>query len=167
MAHYGLDGTVAGRRGNDDEVYHPHGVYPCMPEDGRDRYVAIAARTDEDRARLMEVAGADIASWTAKRLASDVERRLQTVGVPAHVSASSTDVATDPQLAHRGHLVALPHPLHGTAYVEGPRFLLSDTPGSIRRPAPTLGQDNDTVLADILGYSAAAIRDLHEGGVLR
>jgi benzylsuccinate CoA-transferase BbsF subunit len=96
-----------------------------------------------------------------------VERELQALGVPAHVSASSADIAADPQLAHRGHLVTLPHPLHGTAYVEGPRFLLSDTPGVVRRPAPMLGQDNDTVLTDILGYSAPAIRELHERGVLR
>ena len=161
VAHHGLDGTIAQRRGNDDEVYFPHGVYPC-----RDGFVAIAARTDEERARLASVAD-DLAVWVAARDASYVERQLQALGVPAHVSASSADVTADPQLAHRGHLVALPHPLHGTAYVEGPRFLLSDTPGAVRRPAPTLGQDNDTVLADILGYSAPAIRELHERGALR
>jgi crotonobetainyl-CoA:carnitine CoA-transferase CaiB-like acyl-CoA transferase len=158
VAHYGLDGTIAQRHGNDDEVYFPHGVYPC-----RDGFVAIAARDDEERARLPE----DLAAWTSTRHRAEVERELQALGVPAHVSASSADVAADPQLAHRGHLVTLPHPLHGTAYVEGPRFLLSDTPGTVRRPAPMLGQDNDTVLADILGYPAPAIRELHETGVLR
>lgn len=159
VAHYGLDGTVATRRGNDDEVHHPHGVYPCR--DGR--YVAIAARTDVERAMLPE----DLTAWTSARDASAVERELQALGVPAHVSASSADVTRDPQLAHRGHLVALPHERHGTAYVEGPRYLLSDTPGRVTRPAPMLGQDTDTVLATILGYDETTIRDLYEGGVLR
>lgn len=164
VAHYGLDGTIAARRGNDDEVYHPHGVYPCR--DGR--YVAIAARDNTERASLAAMFdGSTVDEWVSARPASEVERELQAIGVPAHVSASSADLAADPQLAHRGHLVALPHPLHGTAYVEGPRFLLSDTPGAVRRPAPTLGQDNDMVLADILGHSEATVRELHEGGVLR
>ncbi|GAB3980821.1 hypothetical protein GCM10029978_079900 [Actinoallomurus acanthiterrae] len=51
-ARYFADGTVVGRRGNADEVFAPHGVYPCLPEHGRDRFVALTARDDAEWARL-------------------------------------------------------------------------------------------------------------------
>jgi crotonobetainyl-CoA:carnitine CoA-transferase CaiB-like acyl-CoA transferase len=82
------------------------------------------------------------------------------------VAASSADFVSDPQLAERGHIVSLEHPLHGTAFVEGPRCLLSETPGEVVRAAPTLGQHNETVLRDLLGYGGERIRALREGGVL-
>lgn len=191
VARYGFDGTVARRRGNRDEVLVPHGVYPCRPEGGRDRFVAIAVRGDAEWRRLAAVldrpdlAGREdlataagrrehedlldeaIAEWTSRRAARDVERLLQAEGVPAHLSQASADFVADPQLAARGHIVALPHRLHGTAYVEGPRYLLSAAPGAVRRPAPTLGQDNETVLREILGYPEARVRELLEGGALR
>ncbi|MEU6037897.1 CoA transferase [Actinomadura sp. NPDC047616] len=191
VARFGFDGTVARRRGNRDEAFVPHGVYPCRPEDGRDRFVAIAVRTDGEWRRLAaamgrpDLAGRDdlatargrreheelldeaIAEWTSRHRAQDVEGLLQAEGVPAHMSQASADFVADPQLAARGHVVALPHRLHGTAYVEGPRCLLSATPGVVERPAPTLGQDNETVLREILGYPEARVRGLLEGGALR
>lgn len=191
VARYGYDGTVARRRGNRDEQYAPHGVFPCRAEGGRDTFVAIVARSDEEWRRLATTIGradlaarddlataagrharADeieqaIAAWTSTRRAAEVERVLQEVGVPAHVAASSADILTDPQLAHRGYIVTLSHPIHGTTYVEGPRYLLSETPGRPVRAAPTLGRDNDYVLRHILGYDEQRIADLARKGVLQ
>ncbi|MBE1536963.1 CaiB/BaiF CoA-transferase family protein [Actinomadura algeriensis] len=190
IAHYGFDGTIARRRGNRDEALVPHGVFRCLPEDA-ERFVAVAARTDEEWRRLAAAIGrADLAerddlatvegrraaeteieeaigAWTAGRRAAEAEELLQAAGVPAHRSQSSADFARDPQLAARGHLVALDHPLHGTTYVEGPRYLLSETPGAVERAAPTLGRDNETVLRDVLGYPESRVRELLEGGALR
>jgi benzylsuccinate CoA-transferase BbsF subunit len=107
-----------------------------------------------------------VAAWTAGQRAEDVTTRLQRRGIPAHVAASSADWSRDPQLAHRGHLRALPHEQFGTATVEGPRYLLSDTPGEVRRPAPRLGQDNEHVLRTLLGYDAATCARLADSGAL-
>lgn len=116
----------------------------------------------------MSATGLDqlIAAWTVELPAEDVEARLQRRGVPAHVCASSADWSHDPQLAHREHLRALPHPAFGTATVEGPRYLLSETPGEVARPAPQLGQDNAYVLRSLLGYSDDAYDRLVADGVL-
>ncbi|WP_433186444.1 CoA transferase [Actinoallomurus sp. CA-150999] len=189
-ARYFADGTVVRRRGNADEVFAPHGVYPCLPEHGRDRFVALTVRDDAEWARLAhamdrpDLAGdPDLATaagrrarsaeldrlvgaWTASRKAREVEELLQAAGVPAHLSANPADFAADPALRHRGHLVRLPHPLHGETVVEGPRYVLSETPGRVRRPAPTLGRDNEFVLREILGYPEARVRELTERGVL-
>jgi len=63
--------------------------------------------------------------------------------------------------------VQVPHPLHGTATVEGPRYQLSDTPGWVRRAAPVFGQDNEYVLTELLGYSQDEYHALMHEGVLR
>jgi len=60
----------------------------------------------------------------------------------------------------------MPHPTFGTATVEGPRYLLSEAPGVVRRPAPELGQDNEYVLRTLLGYSDVAYDRLVADGVL-
>jgi crotonobetainyl-CoA:carnitine CoA-transferase CaiB-like acyl-CoA transferase len=108
-----------------------------------------------------------ITAWTSLRTPAEVELELQRRGVPAHVSASSRDLAEDPQLRHRGHFVTLDHPTLQTVTVEGPRYLLSETPGAVRRPAPTFGRDNLHVLRELLGYPPERIVELEAGGALR
>ncbi|WP_408898201.1 CaiB/BaiF CoA transferase family protein [Nocardioides sp. R1-1] len=191
VAQLGYDGTIAERHGNRDPRFAPHGVFPCLPVDDKDRFVALAVRSDQEwraLARAMgrpdladrpdlatdegrrtaqdELEGA-IAEWTAGRHATEVERTLQSLGVPAHLAVTSDDYPHDDQLAHRRHLVELPHPLHGTTWVEGPRYALSETPGRPRSAAPTLGQHNEEVLTEILGYDAERVAVLTEGGILR
>jgi len=191
VAHYGYDGTIAERHGNRDPQFAPHGVFPSLPRDGADRFVAVVARDDADwqalaraigrddlaaREDLLTLAGrraaedeieAAVSAWTAQRPAEEVERLLQLAGVPAHAAVTSDDYPEEPQLAHRGHLVELPHDRHGRTFVEAARYRLSQTPGGPRRAAPALGQDNETILRDLLGYDDARVRALQEGGVLR
>jgi benzylsuccinate CoA-transferase BbsF subunit len=182
------NGSVLERLGNSDRELAPHGVYPTAVSD---RYVAVAVATDEQwralartigrhdlldspdlrtvegrRARSVELDAA-VADWTGVRTAEDAQDILQRAGVPVHVSASSEDFCTDPQLQHRGHLVTLPHPLFGQTVVEGPRYLLSDTPGVVRDAAPTFGQHNRLVLAELLGYDDERIDRLTAAGVLK
>jgi crotonobetainyl-CoA:carnitine CoA-transferase CaiB-like acyl-CoA transferase len=190
LADYFAQGTIAARMGNADRQMAPHGVYPCQPDGSAERFVAIAVRDDADWQRLAAAIGradlasedrlrtapgrracqgeldAAIAEWTRGLRAEQVQERLQAAGVPVHVSSSSRDFCTDPQLEHRGHLIRLPHPLHGTTTVEGPRYLLSETPGRVSRAAPTLGQDNEHVLTQILGYGHDRVRELQEAGIL-
>jgi crotonobetainyl-CoA:carnitine CoA-transferase CaiB-like acyl-CoA transferase len=190
LADYFDRGAVSRRRGNADEQFAPHGVYPCLAEEGRDRFVAIAIGDDAqwpvlaaelgrpDLAADPELADAPgrlaragelddvLAAWTATQRAHDVQDRLQARGVPAHQAVTSADWAADPQLAHRGYLRQLPHERFGTAFVEGPRYLLSQTPGQVTRPAPALGQDNEYVLRDLLGYDQAEYDRVAGSGAL-
>lgn len=191
VAHFGYDGTVAERHGDRDPQFVPHGVFPARPVGGHERFVAIAARDDEEWRALAGAIGRDdlvarpdlgdacgrraaeqeleaaIAEWAAERDATAIEQELQSRGVAAHLAVTSDDYPADAQLRHRGHLVELRHPVHGTTYVEGPRYLLSGTPGRPRRAAPSLGQHNHLVLRDVLGYDEERIEALHEEGVLR
>jgi benzylsuccinate CoA-transferase BbsF subunit len=108
-----------------------------------------------------------VAEWVAPQSVADVESILQRAGVAAHVASSSLDLLDDPQLVQRRHFVTLDHPLHGTTTVENSRFVMSRTPAFVRRAAPTLGQDNEYVLHDILGYSHETIQRLMDHRVIR
>jgi crotonobetainyl-CoA:carnitine CoA-transferase CaiB-like acyl-CoA transferase len=193
IADNAATGAVVTRIGNRDREHVPHGVYPCRPDPGTAaaRYVAIAATTDAQWNALTNAIGrpdlfaceryrtaagrradaddldAAVAIWTRQHSAAEAEHVLQSAGVPAHISASSRDFCLDPQLEHRGHLVKLPHPLHGTVTVEGPRYLLSETPGRPQAAAPTFGQHNEYVLRHLLGYDEAIVTALTEAQVLR
>ena len=194
IADNAANGTIVKRIGNADREHAPHGVFSALAEAENlsvRRYVAIAVTTDDQwralasamdradllgdphlsttagrRAREVEIETA-INAWTSTRPALEIEERLQACGVPAHVSANSKDFCTDPQLLHRGHLIELAHPLLGKTVVEGPRYLLSETPGFVERPAPTFGQDNQYVLGTLLGYGDDTLRRLTESDVLR
>ena len=48
----------------------------------------------------------------------------------------------------------------------GPAIRLSNTPGSVRTPSPTLGQHTDEVLRDVLGLSGDAVAALRKAGVM-
>ncbi|MGH7879591.1 MAG: CaiB/BaiF CoA transferase family protein, partial [Candidatus Binataceae bacterium] len=185
-----IDHAASGRdytpAGNDDLYHAPHGVYPAA---GEDRWIAIASRTEEqwralcavmaDRELAADARYGDLAArrrnrvaldealgaWTREHTAESLERRLQAAGVPAHTVQNAFDLAADPQLAHRGHFVETRHATLGRAWVENSRFQLARTPAQIRG-APTLGEHNQEVLEQILGYSEERIAELVADGAL-
>jgi len=188
---YTVNGRVDGRVGNSDPSFAPHGVYPAAgQEHGEDQWLAIVCRNDDDwrqlcaamenedlarDSRFATAAGrrehrdaidSTIATWSRARDAGAIEDLLQSRGVPSHRVQNSAAAYRDPQLARRGHFVALEHPTLGQFTVEGPRAKLSRTPASVRRAAPTLGQDNQHVLEKILGYDETRISELATSGAL-
>jgi benzylsuccinate CoA-transferase BbsF subunit len=192
IAAYVADGVVQSRRGNRDSVFVPHGVFPCQRDGpGQADHVAIVARDDAEFAALSRLMGkpelatdpryatganrrsheseleAVIAGWSSTRRASEIEQACQAAGVPAHRASTSADFVTDPQLTHQGHLIRLAHRLHGEVVVEGPRYTLSATPGAVTRPAPTIGEDTEFVLTQILGYPPEKVAALERKGALR
>ena len=54
----------------------------------------------------------------------------------------------------------------GQGIYERNGFRLSDAPSGYTRTGPTLGQDNDHVLRDLLGYDDDRITHLNEIGAL-
>src|SRR3954463_12078180 len=57
MLDQSINGRSATRAGNSSSHAAPHNVYPCLPERGEDRWVAIAVETDEQWEALVAAIG--------------------------------------------------------------------------------------------------------------
>ena len=88
--------------------------------------------------------------------------RFTAAGVPCGSVRSLPEVFGDPQLDVREMVRILEHPAIGPLRMVGVPVKLSETPGGVRTPPPTLGQHTDTVLrhagldADAIGRLRAA-----------
>jgi crotonobetainyl-CoA:carnitine CoA-transferase CaiB-like acyl-CoA transferase len=91
---------------------------------------------------------------------------LRPAGLPCAKVATIDEVVEDPQLRHREMLVDIEHPTVGRFPTHGVNIKLSETPGSIRRPPPLLGQHNDEVLGEWLGLSTDAVAQLRTNHVI-
>ncbi|ETW94749.1 MAG: hypothetical protein ETSY1_33520, partial [Candidatus Entotheonella factor] len=87
-------------------------------------------------------------------------------GIPVGAINTIDQVVEHPQLQARGMFVDSEHPVAGKVKLVGPAVTLSETPGSVRTPAPLLGQHTDVVLQDILDLDAAEIDALREAGAI-
>jgi crotonobetainyl-CoA:carnitine CoA-transferase CaiB-like acyl-CoA transferase len=76
---------------------------------------------------------------------------LEDAGIPAGPVLSITEMHGDPQTLARDMVVTLDHPVAGATKAIGLPVKFSDTPGSVRRPAPLLGEHTREILAE-LGY---------------
>ena len=73
----------------------------------------------------------------------------------------------DPQLVHRGHYLTVEHPVHGQCIVEGAaRRAVTDAGAWCARANPTMGEHNDHVLRDLLGYDDDRVTELVIAGAL-
>lgn len=180
-----LDYTVnkrnAVRRGNRDSQISPHGIYPC---NGPDRWVAIAVTNEEQWASFCHVIGNPewtedtkfatlndrkqnedeldqlVGEWTKEHTADQIMEMIQEAGVPAGIVQTSEDLLNDPQMKHREHFRKLEHPEIGVHSYHAPAYRLSETPCDIYRAGPCLGQDNEYVYREILGFTYDEIADM-------
>jgi len=58
------------------------------------------------------------------------------------------------------------HPRAGKVRMVGAPVRLSETPGSVRTPAPMLGEHTDLVLRELLGLAAEDIAALRAAGAI-
>jgi benzylsuccinate CoA-transferase BbsF subunit len=118
--------------------------------------------------RLLQLARLDegMTSWTSSRTQDEVESSLQAAGVPAHRVLGPDDVRSDPQLVARGHFVSATHPVLGPVWVENSRLRISEADTTPRRAGLLIGEHNDHVLEEILGFDAREVEELRRCGAL-
>ena len=172
---YTMNKRVAVPEGNRHPMMSPHGIYPCA---GDDRWISIAVKSQHEWSALCQAVGnpawakeerfADIFSrlkhrdeldqklshWTRQFDSSELMHRLQAQGVAAAAVTTLEDVYLDPHDRHRRQSIKVEVPgLAKDEIIYGIPWRLSDTPGSVRRLSPTLGQDNEEVFLGMLGMS--------------
>jgi crotonobetainyl-CoA:carnitine CoA-transferase CaiB-like acyl-CoA transferase len=150
------------RAGNADPAVFFQDLFPAA---GEDRWVAISLADETELARLKALTGDDIAGWTAAREDHEIVAELQGLGLAAGVVQDCEDmIEHDPQLASRGALVALDHPLLGPfGHIATPIRFSRDLPSPYR--APRMGEHGREVAATICGLDPARIDHLESTGV--
>ena len=78
-------------------------------------------------------------------------RDLQAAGVPCAPVKSIREVDTDEHLIERGMIQYVEHPARGRVPVPGCPLRLSDSPVDPLRPAPSLGESTEEILAGLVG----------------
>ena len=76
------------------------------------------------------------------------------------------DLPDDPQVKANDYVVDFDHPRFGPTQVIGLPVQLSETPGSIRRPAPEFGEHTEEILTEVLGYSWEQVGELKDREVI-
>ena len=94
------------------------------------------------------------------------EALLLAHGIPVGAINTLDQVVEHPQVQAREMIVESDHPVAGKVRVVGVPVKLSATPGSVRTPAPLLGQHTAEVLRTYLGLSEAEIAALYQQGIL-
>lgn len=92
-------------------------------------------------------------------------RRLEEQDVLAAPVNEYPELFQDPQVLHNEMVIETEHEAVGKIKLVGIPVKLSDTPGTLRFPPPTVGQHNEMILKS-LGYTDEQIRELQEKGVV-
>ena len=79
---------------------------------------------------------------------------------------SVDEIPDDPQVTINHYVEDFQHPTFGPTRVVGVPIRLSETPGSIRTPAPEFGQHTEEILTEMLGYSWDDVGRLREQEVI-
>jgi CoA:oxalate CoA-transferase len=108
-----------------------------------------------------------IEEWTSLYTSSDVVAALEKKKVPCGMAYTSEQVNQDENLNVRGMLAGIIHPEFGEVDIPGIPYKFSDFSGSIRMPGPGLGEHNQLILKDWLGYSDKELEELRTKLVLR
>ena len=186
VVDYSASGTVMQPHGNRSDRYAPHGAYRCADEDG-ERWIAVAVEDDEQWAGMLEALGAVAAdprfSTMVARLenqeeldvyvqglvdqknAAELAGALQARGVAAYPVQNCLDIHSDENLLAYEFWQWLDQKDAGTMPYEGLSYRLERT-GSHQSAAPSLGQDTDEVLGELLGLGSAEVERLRETGVV-
>ena len=82
--------------------------------------------------------------------------RFEAAGIPAGPVMNHVQALNDPQAQARNMVVEVEHSKLGKTKTLGVQVKLSETPGSVRRGAPLVGEHNDEVFTDWLDTASDA-----------
>ncbi|MEW9673557.1 CaiB/BaiF CoA transferase family protein [Ammoniphilus sp. 3BR4] len=106
-----------------------------------------------------------LTDYTKSKESKEIIETLNRAGVPSGPIHDLTQVLSHPQVQARDMIQEVEHPTIGMLKMLGIPIKLSDTPGSVRKAPPLLGENTNEVLAK-LGYTTSDMDVLKEKGVI-
>ena len=156
----------------------------------KDGHIAIVALTDRQWRRMCDVMGKPelkrdrrfinglrrmknidildglVEEWAQTLTTDEVFNMLDEIKIPCGKVYNFEQVRKDPQLLARRMIEEIETEKFGTIRVPGILIKLSESPGSIRTPAPELGEHNQEILKELCGFSDEKIAELKKTGII-
>jgi crotonobetainyl-CoA:carnitine CoA-transferase CaiB-like acyl-CoA transferase len=179
---YGATGDIKTRNGSAQPNICPNNIFPTADN----HYVILPASTEQMWRRLVEVIDAEdlcqydsnqqrllhreeiegrIVAFTKLRTLEDLLKLFEEKGIACGRFYSVVDIFDDPQIKHRGNLMAIwDELLQRTLTVQAPIPHFSTLRSTIS-PAPQLGEHTEEVLAQLLGTDHQECQDYRNRGI--
>lgn len=180
-------GRLRPRVGNRAPYLGPSDLYKC-----KDGYVFIATIMDSLWRRLAKAIGQEqliddpdlhndlqrfenrdkidplVAEWTAQRTTDEVIAAMEDARIPCAKYLELDEVSKDPHVQARNMIeyIDMEEPGLENLPICGIPIKLSKTPGSVETRAPRVGEHNNDIYGDLLGYGASFISELKDGDII-
>jgi crotonobetainyl-CoA:carnitine CoA-transferase CaiB-like acyl-CoA transferase len=171
------------RTGNRSLYFAPSGIYAC--KDGKVVITCFSQKFFVNLCRCLDrdwVSDSRFTTIDARKQNEDeldrlIEERCKDFGKDELVEMlvagdlltapinEMPDVVEDPQIRHNEMIVSVEHSVEGTIDVTNLPIKFFGTPGGVRLPPPTLGQDTAEIMAE-LGYGGDEIDALEGDGIV-
>lgn len=122
---------------------------------------AVNVNRVEHREELVQL----LTDFTKQRNSAEIIQKLKEAGVPSGPINNLADLLAHPQVEARNLIQEVEHPTIGMLKMLGIPVKLSETPGTVRKAPPLLGENTEEVLQK-QGYSKEDIAKLKEQGVI-
>jgi crotonobetainyl-CoA:carnitine CoA-transferase CaiB-like acyl-CoA transferase len=179
-------GATMEREGNASPWAAPQGLYACR---GTEQWLALSCETDAQWRALRRVLGEPswatdtaldthrgrrahhdeidrhLRTWATDRELEPTVELLIASGVPTAPARDHRLIDSHPQHLARGFQESVEHPLIGSVLSPGPPFRYRSVERWLRSAAPTLGEHNDEILAE-LGVDEAERKQLEADRVI-
>jgi CoA:oxalate CoA-transferase len=184
VSAYSLTGTVLSR--GREPYMAPWGPFEC-----NDGWVGLIVATERDWAKFCDAIdrpdlvghegttsgperatnmsgwlGEIIGDWFRGQTRAEATRKLLAQGLPVGPVQTAQDIFDDPHVADRKLMIDVPDPILGSVKLVGPVAKMSENPEPITNPAPLLGEHNEQILTEMLGYTAAEVSELKQQEVI-
>lgn len=161
----------------------PQGVYPCkdgfintlsLPQWWPRYLQAMGMPELKDDPRFQNIfsveAGLEFDAIWYDWLADHTKDELFQIFLKAKIASapvnSPADLLDNPHLRERQYFTEIEHPETGKVTYPGAPVKMTETTWQVRRPAPLLGQHNEEIFCQHLGYTREELVELRESGVI-
>ncbi len=132
---------------------------PEMISDPRFSNLLVRIHNHEEAVRLIE-------EWTSTHTSQETISILESKRIPCGIAYTVAQVNKDENLRQREMFQKVRHEKYGDVDIPGFPFKLSESWGSIRMPAPGLGEHSRLILEQWLGYTPDEVQDLCKKGIV-